>query len=291
MEGLRTMKKPLKEEDGVADKNAKIEKFDDCIGEVEMEDKGIEVSDQATDDWEPNMVYTDISDGEAKEKKVRDMNEDLEEYYGSKNARINEPREDLRDYLESEYNDKVWDGDLSNQEVWELDRKLSEDIRAIDKNPNELSILGITEEGRYLVAYQERYLVGKNPGSGDIMVEELPFDELKNIWRVYTKYGFFNYDIKNPVLKEKEMKTILKVLESDMLVVSSCTWYNIGILKRSETRDLCEVKLLVRDTSSKDLIQGGFGALSKAGYSECTMRVVIPVVKMENIKSKSKENE
>lgn len=69
MEGLRTMKKPLKEDVGVANKNAKIEKFDDCIGEVEMEDKGIEVSDQVTDDWEPNMVYTDISDGEAKESK------------------------------------------------------------------------------------------------------------------------------------------------------------------------------------------------------------------------------
>ena len=226
------MKKPLKEEVGVADKNVKIENFDDGVGEVEMEDKGIEVSDQVTDDWAPNMVYTDISDGEAKEKKVRDIDLELEEYYGSKNARIHELREGLRDYLESEYDDKVWDGDLSNPEVWELNKQLSEDIRAIDKNPNELSILGITEEGRYLVAYQERYLVGKNPGSGDIMVEELPFDELKNIWRVYTKYGFFNYDIKNPVLKEKEMKTILKVLESDMLVVSSCTWYNIGILKK-----------------------------------------------------------
>ena len=291
MEDLITMKTPLKEDIGVADKNAKIEKFDDCTGEIEVEDKGIDVSDQVIDGWEPNMVYTNISDGKAREKKVRDMDEDLEEYFGSKNAKIHELREGLRDYLESEYDDKVWDGDLSNQEVWELNRRLSEDVRAVDKNPNELSILGITEEGRYLVAYQERYLVGNYPGSGDIVVEELPFDELKNIWRVYTKYGFFNYDIKNPVLKEKEMKTILKVFESDMLVVSSCTWYNIGILKRSETRDLCEVKLLVRDTSSKDLIYGGFGVLSKAGYSECTMRVVIPVVKMDKIRSKDKGNE
>lgn len=274
----------VENKNSVSDEMGVIEK--DLEDEEEYSEDGSEVTEEevvsqkSTDDWSPKMDFNNINTRDMHSKFFRDMDTDRIGYLGEKNAKIQELRDNLRDFLQEEYMDKVSDGDLDTPEVWELDKKLTEEIRAVDKNPNELTILGITEEGRYLVAYQERYLVGNYPGSGDIIVEELPFDELKNIWRVHTKYGFFNYDIKDSALKEKEMKTILKVLESDMLVISSCTWYNIGILKRSATRDLCEVKLLVRDASSKDILYGGYGMNSKVGYSECTMRIVVPVTKM-----------
>lgn len=120
------------------------------------------------------------------------------------------------------------------------------------KNPNVMTVFGITSNELYVVAYYEKISVDGRPGSGDLIVDALPLEELGIIDKIITKYGTLEYKIDDILMKESEMKTLLPMYKGDLPVALPNT-YRVVVKSEASTGGVYFISFTGINLGIKDL--------------------------------------
>lgn len=150
------------------------------------------------------------------------------------------------------------------------------------KNANVMTVFGITCNDLYVVAYYEKISVDGRPGSGDLIVDALPLEELGVIDKIITKYGTLEYKIDDILMKASEMKILLPVLKGDLPVAIPDT-YRVIVKSESSTGGVYFISFTGVNLGIKDLCaltdEEGDGDihLEDIGGDIVSYRVEVPV--------------
>ncbi len=120
------------------------------------------------------------------------------------------------------------------------------------KNPNVMTVFGITSNELYVVAYYEKISIDGRPGSGDLIVDALPLEELGVIDKIITKYGTLEYKIDDILMKESEMKTLLPMFKGDLPVALPNT-YRVVVKSEASTGGVYFISFTGINLGIKDL--------------------------------------
>lgn len=120
---------------------------------------------------------------------------------------------------------------------------------------NLMSVFGVTVDGRYVVAYYDiDSKVSKVTAPNiKLVVTELPFDEIANLGKIYTKYGCIEYHIGDGGMRSREMRALLQMYRSDLQVVVPSGAYRIIAIEEASSSGVYDIKFLGVDASIKDI--------------------------------------